>query len=244
MVSSRKFKKPSTKSKFNNKIVTPRRNTVNTHSFLSIDAAYLNSHPIVELGEKIAEGNFGDVFFVHNNQRLIIKVPEGVSGVQYSKYNSQQRRNMITRSVIDLEREAKMYQKCISKGISIVIPTQIVGINCGICDNVIGLARPYVTPVYDYAMPIKPSNLRRLTDSRVIEIKDKLLELSYNRCGITDGLQIGLDLVGRPFLYDLGFLAWYDNDAFAAYRVNNHAWKDFLKATGKDIKKLGQIKRE
>ena len=116
------------------------------------------------------------------------------------------------------------------------------------------MIRPKVIPIidtsnYDYRPPAKV--VKQLTDTKLEEIRRKLIQISHQGIALNDGLQIGLDPAGRPLIYDAGRMCTYAPGHPKPFQVNDNVWMGLLGMLGKlqsydnsDIEKYGFVTQD
>lgn len=208
------------------------RNKRRQESFLPADAAYLNSNPGITLGEYVAGGSEGDVFEVAGNRNFIVKLPKTYT----SKFNTSSfKRAHNARSQELFNDEMTYYTNNDLYNKPLFIPTKVVPVTNPYIGNrqQLGLIKPKIAPVTDYSEPVPSRNLFRVTEAQLIDLRDKLVDLSYEGFGFEDGLQVGIDRAGRLLVYDLGKMAKYRPGSDRPFHVNNNAWQEFLGDIGR-----------
>ena len=135
-----------------------------------------------------------------------------------------------------------------------IIPTHIVNLGSNDLNNgdYIGLIRPKIKTLVDFHGNVDKNNIKRLTRSQIELIRQKLIELSEQGYAFSDGLQIGLDVAGRPLIYDLGKMEKFSYNNPQTFKINNEKWMWFLMNIGKlpaygdyqdELKKYGEIEQ-
>jgi hypothetical protein len=206
------------------------KNRRRQESFLPTDVTFLNKNTEIRVDKKLGKGGAGDVYSIKGNRHMVVKVP---SGFEDMSLTDSQRENLIQRRKEGIVSEANVYHKLSLEQEPLFIPTKVVYVasNDPYSDGTVGLIRPKVMPVMDYANPVAPRSLKRLTDAQYENIRLKLIDLSRKGISIGDGLQIGFDYANRPLLYDLGYIERLPADI--AFETNARQWKNFLRQTGK-----------
>ena len=233
--------KPSTK-KLTPASIISQKHRRRQESFLPVDAAYLSSNPKIKLGKKINEGTEGAVYQVAGNRNLVVKVPIGfVDEDNYTKTPSSKerakdnRRHATKDSKESIRVEAHCYENLDFNDKPLFIPTKIVNMGSNDLGNgdYIGLVRPKVAPVMDFHDKVAAHQKKRMTDTQLETIRQKLMELSLQGYAFVDGLQIGLDKANRPLIYDAGKLQNYGWNNPRTYQINNQMWVGLLYDIGK-----------
>jgi hypothetical protein len=109
-----------------------------------------------------------------------------------------------------------------------------------------GLLRPIITPIIEPSYHIVENNIHLLTDSKLKQLREKLIELSYKGYAFTDGLQLGADKQGRILQFDLGSMRKFMRNGkptAAAFTVNNNEWRALLRHLKKSFKTYGLVQR-
>jgi hypothetical protein len=215
------------------------KNRRRQESFLPVDATYLNSNPVIEVGKPIAKGTSGAVFSVKGNRNLVVKVPLGYTN---DERTPSVRRNILSYTVNRIKEEGNRYYDNQMDAVPLMPPTKIVTMaNNGLYSGeIIGLVRPRVVPMTDTETTVQPHHLKRLTEEQLELIRQKLIDLSYTKYAIRDGLQLGLDKANRPMLYDTGYMERTAHTETAFY-YNNLAWLHFLTNIGKYTRRYRKV---
>jgi hypothetical protein len=177
-------------------------------TFLASDAAYLNTRSI-QLGKYINTGTRGQVYALEGNDNLVIKVANGRDNLK------------------GIQKEANDYTEMDLYSKPFFIPTKVVQLN----STDIGLVRPRVTPIFDQH---GKSNGDKLTMSQLRELRQRIIALTEEGYVLGDGLQVGVDRVGRLLLYDTdGVFRAKSGKLDFVYYTNNNEWLRFLIKIGK-----------
>ena len=205
------------------------RNKRKQEDFDSSDARYLKSKPTIKLKKKINAGTFGSFHTIEGNDNLGVKVPkctldeylEDGCNEPTSSRKKQTCKECWRKG--DIKKEAKNCHK--SKfneqpllSATCAVPVSRHGMKC------IGLVRPLVGEVTD-------SVAKRLTDTQLEMIRQKLIELTEQNIALDDKLQIGFTGSGRVLQFDLGHVK--KSTDVHAFIVNTEAWKRLLERAGK-----------
>ena len=225
-------KKLTTKKKLTPKSIVsrPRR-----EAFLSRDIAYFESHPDIKIGKKISHGGYGDIYELADNKKMVIKIPRYFikkdCGIESSR-----RMNHLDVKEHCIDEEAKLYKDYDLNNEPLFIPTKIVNIGRpeGLSRNFVGLVRPRIIPIVDKEKRVNQNWVKHhITDSDIIELRRKLINVSHKGYMFWDGLQVGRDYAGRILLYDVGVTSKYPDRLKDVFEHNTGQWYDFLQAIGK-----------
>lgn len=247
----RKTLKDADKDGVPNKYDCHPKNKRKQESFLSQDAAYLNSNDSIKLGTFIDNGSYGSVYFVKDNDNLIVKLPMGFA--DDGKLSRKERKyKLFERGIGAHQQEINAIRNFDTNSLPLFAPSKIV--NMGRSDiskdkysrdkQYQGIIHPTVTPAG------ARSGEYKLSDAQLAQIRKHLIQLSYKGIYVNDHLQIGVDKAGRLLIYDLGFI---EKEAPSiAFRENDRRWVDWLFELGKvsqwcydndgaELKKYGRI---
>ena len=186
------------------------KNKRKQEAFLSQDNAFLSSNSQIEKGNMLGRGTHGDVYDVVGNSDLIVKIT--------NEYDDG-----------SVDEEARLYRQCGMLSKPLFIPTEVRNM-----DGQTSMIRPKITPITDPSIRGKPSAslLNRMTPSVIENIRKQLEQLNAQGFVFADGIQIGLDKVGRPLLYDTGDIRMSTNKR-EVHHINNIEWAAFLIRIGK-----------
>lgn len=195
-------------------------------SFLPSDKEWLAGNPKISLGNKLGEGRNGAVYEIKGNPNLVGKVPRGFAAED--KYTN---RDMDGRTMWGRMGIAEEYKSHLNQGLEkqpLFTPT--IEFNLGVKTRsgklYKGLIRPKVTVINDNTISQRLSNATKITRSQLEKIRQALIKWSEQGLYMFDGLQIGIDRVGRPIQYDAGFLK--RSTVNEAFENNNKQWLNFL----------------
>lgn len=224
------------------------RKKLRREEFLPDDMAWidkrLRSEQPIELGDFIAEGCSGSVFTVKGNKNVVIKVPKYYNEMEEVYHGKDFPQAKRTRR--DLRIEATEVDEFGCNRAPLFAPSRIIKLpgKTPSGGDYIGILRPSVKPIMDNAKSVPSARLKKLTNGQLEEIRFNLIKLSYQGYTITDGLQIGLDRIGRPLMYDLGNITKEENPSKHMLKIifmdNNLMWISFLCFIGKqgDVNQL------
>lgn len=204
-------------------------------SFSPSDKEWLKSHKDIQLGDRLGEGLMGEVFTVKDNPRLVIKVPRGYK--KNDKITPSDREYMVSHMQWDLLAESKFYAKNALRNEDLFIPSKLVKLpkKPSIDEDFkfYGIVRPRIKQLTNRGGGrVSDSIKQRLTKAVMEDIRKKVILLSHKGYAFNDGLQLGLNSQGKPYLYDLGFMSKRKNE-MTAFATNEAMWEDFLVETGK-----------
>jgi hypothetical protein len=205
-------------------------------SFLPSDKAWLESKPKIEPGEYVGEGAQGVVYTVKGNPNMIVKVPKPFKHPMLGKYQntSSRRREVIREDEDDFNEEWQKYVELDLYDEPLIIPTKAIKVkSVQVKGSFPGLVRPKVTIIGLGSKRHVP------TDEEFEQIRQKLILLSARGITLTDGLQIGIDRIGRIQLYDTGFIQ--DRTPKRAAQKNQVMWEWLLAQFDKSIAQYGMI---
>ncbi len=197
-------------------------------SFLPDDQKVITSLSQVQIGARpLGKGTNGTVYPIKGNKNLVVKVTHAVDS-----------------QATTVEEEYGDYAKYKLLKLPLFIPTKKVTVTgvAGKNKNVTGLLRPVVTPIIE---PMVVKNAKLLTDSRLSELRNKIVILSYKGFVFRDGYQIGLDRAGRLLIFDTGLIAQRKispSNICSIFEQNNIEWQDLASRIGK-AGKIGKIAR-
>jgi hypothetical protein len=237
------------------------KNRRKQESFLPADATYLNSGKELKLGKFINSGTEGSVYELAGNRNLVIKVPRGFKpsfeyrGASAIALDKQNRKGVTRFTKNSVQYEADTYTSQNFNDKPLFIPTMVVDVGSNDLDNgnYVGLIRPKILPIRDFHDNVKPLAKARITDKLLAEIREKLYKLTLDGYVFADELQIGVDRIGRPLIYDAGKMRKTGICDHTTFKTNNRAWLTFLRDIGKleslypedvvkAVKKYGEIK--
>jgi hypothetical protein len=227
-----------------NKFDCRPKNKRKQEAFLSSDMAFINAHgKDIVLDKRLGDGTCGEVFTVKGNDNLVVKVPNRfMPETPSSGFLSP---HYYYTSECKLQEEIR---RCKEEDITnepLLIPTKVMKIKRGDKEGstTYGLVRPRVTPITVVAKPYQGT----ITMSQIESIRRKIIELSYKGFVFNDGIQMGIDRVGRPLIYDLGLIQYCSPGDDYAFTVNDREWLEFLqdidKWNGKSQSQLARLGR-
>jgi hypothetical protein len=200
--------------------------------FLSRDLRYLNEHPKVKLGKFLGKGCVGAVHDLKDNKNLVVKVVREYKGandvIDELKDGEFGKR--------ELKKESDDFKKYDLTHEPLFIPTRTVKIG-----NKIALVRPKVKMLVEYYPHFQVKNKELVTEAALKKLRKDLIDLSYKGFVFEDGLQLGIDEIGRILMYDIGFLRKDKPGSDRAFEVNNAHWTEFVNEFQGGISKYGKI---
>lgn len=194
-------------------------------AFLPADQKYAYSHtsvPIKSTVKTLGEGTNGIILPVKDNKRFVVKIDK--SGA----WNS-------TKS------EMAFYKKHSMSRLPLIIPQKSVKVG-----NQRAVLKPVVKPVVEPGNYVKSEKI--FTRSRLEQLRQDIITLSYKGFIFADGLQLGIDKSNRLLQFDTGAMkhvtpitgSGINNKPFVE---NNKEWRGLLRALGKSVSEFGQIER-
>ena len=195
-------------------------------SFLPEDRAFVKSHNVVKIKEShgrtkvIGAGTSGFVLPVSKSNRMVLKLEkEGAFD--------------------GLKTEASFHKQHRLSRLPLFTPMKEVKTSSGHY----AVLKPVVKPI------VEPSGIvkSQFTDSRLKEIRKKLINLSYRGFIFNDGLQLGIDKAGRLLQFDVGGMEHIPPSSSGINNMpfyeNNREWRELLRMLGKSTSVYGKIER-
>ena len=217
-------------------------------AFLPRDADFLNSNPTIKLGRSVGAGFCGEVYSLKGNKNMVVKVPKHFTNSCYTEPN-ERARNLRWRTG-DIEEEAKVYQDFDLNNRPLFIPTHITKMTSSFDKREYPvLVRPRIDPVLidtRSGMQVNPKVDKKLTPSRLEQLRRDLIHISHMGIALADGMQLGMDQTGRILIYDAGRMARFPPGSGTPFDVNDNEWQEFLFTIGKiegysDLRKYGTV---
>jgi hypothetical protein len=197
------------------------KNKRRQESFLPDDENYINAnYRNIVPDKQIGSGSNGVVFSLKGNNNLVVKLPHGFMPDRPSEILSQPVYCNRLGEEINTSKEINLNNE------PLLTPTKVVKIKRGDAYNSVeyGMVRPKVTPITEMANPYKGT----ITMSQIEDIRKKIVALSHRGYAFTDGIQLGLDRIGRPIIYDLGLMRCGRAGSDSTFNINDKMWQDFL----------------
>jgi hypothetical protein len=203
-------------------------------SFLPQDAQFLATHSKFGLGKYLGKGCVGEVREMRGNKNLIIKTTRSYEGA--TDVVSEIKDGKFAKR--ELKKESDDFIKYKLEKEPLFIPTKTVKIGA---DGRMALIRPKVHVLVEYYPHFKVSNKQLVKPENLVKLRNDLIDLSKKGYVFEDGLQLGIDDVGRILMYDIGFLRRDSPGSDRAFQINDMHWNEFISEFAGGVAKYGHI---
>ena len=232
----------TTKKKLTINSIISNKNRARKEGFTPSDNAYLSAQKDIKLGKKLGRGYFGEVYEVDNddgNNNFVVKVPNAFVNAVACNIPKAEQKAFMHQNLDIIKDEYRNYKNLELDKQPLFIPTKArrVTVN-GI--HTVGLVRPKVTPIHETRAFVSESTKRKMTNSMLRDLYNKLVKLTRQGYYFEDGLQFGLDRTGKAYVFDLGEVDRCDLHSDTPYIINNKMWDRLLISLGKTQHEIDQ----